>query len=115
MNRFIGFIHQSLLSILFAAALNLSFHVSMPDQYIAFMSTGTEIQEQSYSFVPFGERESSSPIQPVCKLPTFTHSTYTEQWTPLQPGKITLELFYRQNFTVFKEYPFVVQVRKLRI
>jgi len=115
MFRFIHLIHKSLLAILFAAALNLSFHVSLPEPYIGTLRSGTEIQEQSYFFIPFGEKEASQPTQPICKVQTLSFTSFTTQWTPLQKSRVTLELFYRLGLNVFKEYPFIVLVRTLRI
>lgn len=115
MFRLINFFHKSLLTVLFAAALNLSFHINMPEPFIGAHKSRTEIQEQSFSLIPFREKETSQPSQPVCKVQTLPFSSITSQWTPLQKSRVTLELFYRHGMNIFKEYPFIVLVQTLRI
>jgi hypothetical protein len=107
-------LQKLLLIVLFAAALNLSCHVAMPQQFVESDQSGSIIDEQSYQLLPFGEKEANQTSHTVVSVQTLPFS-FNSQWSPLQIQKATLELFSYRNTQVFKEYPFVVLVRNLRI
>jgi len=102
------------LVVLFAAALNLSFHVSMPEDYEHSYDTGSVLSEQVFLIIPFSEKENNQALQQVFSLSSPLFS-FNSQWTSLQKTKLTLELLFRQGRQLYREYPFVVSVRNLRI
>lgn len=107
-------IQKLMLMALFAAALNLSLQVTFPDQDSDYISSGSYIDEKAMIVLPFGEREVNQTAQILISLQSLPFSFITK-WAPLKLNKITLELFYRSGNPSFKEYPFNVLVRNLRI
>lgn len=107
-------LQKLVLLVLFAAALNLSCHVAMPQQFQGTDHSGSILDEQSIQLLPFGEKEANQTSHTVVSVQTLPFS-FVSQWSPLHLQKITLELFNRRGIQVFKEYPFIVLVKNLRI
>ena len=108
-------IQRIILLTLFAAALNLSFHANVPTKIQEILSSHAYIDEQEFIFIPFGEKETTNTSQPVSLIQTLSFPSFNNHLNLLQKSKFTMELFYRLNLNAFKEYPFIVFVRKLRI
>lgn len=102
---------------LLTAAFNLSFHVSENKPLDKLGNSSAYIDEQEFTFLPFRQQEATAPnIQIVTtgfiSLPEWQ---VVDHWISVDKPFERLELFYRQNANSFKEYPFIVLVRKLRI
>lgn len=102
------------LIVLFAAALNLSFHVAMPQNFEEIHESDSFLNAQIFQFLPFGEKETNQTSQNVISVQSLPFS-FSNQWSPLQLQKYTIELFNRKGVQVFKEYPFIVLMKNLRI
>lgn len=109
--------NKALLVILLVSAFNLSFHVSEPKLLEKYCSSTSFIDEQEFTLLPFKQQETTaSSLQVVSTgflyLPEWQ---VIDKWVPLVKTVARHELFYKLNLNGFKEYPFIVLVRKLRI
>lgn len=100
---------------LLAAALNLTFHSgsSTTENYI--LDSSSYLTEQNIVFFPFNEKTTSSVSWKVCAFQLISFPEFKKQCLTLAGNTLVIELFQRQGFHFFKEYPFIVFVRKLRI
>ncbi|MGE5382349.1 MAG: hypothetical protein ACM3PX_02845 [Omnitrophica WOR_2 bacterium] len=117
MQKLFKILQSAILTVLLVAALNLSFNSVMPDIKAKYSVTkGSFLDERNFYLLPFGEKEVTSPYQqPVFNIQTLTCGTYCSIWLPLLKNKVSTELFSFNGLKVFKEHPFFVLVRKLRI
>lgn len=107
-------LQKVLLTVLFTSALNLSLQLVTPVRYDYITQSGSTLNEQTFLLVPFREKETTQNLEVLTSLQSLPF-TFISQWSPLYKNKITLELFYKAGFCHFKEYPFIVLVRNLRI
>lgn len=114
-STYIKMLQKSLLILLFAATLNLSLQINLPDHAYTQSSTESVFDQQEIFFLPFREKESAPTAQPICNLQTIVFTALINPWLPLTKPLIRQELFFKQNIHSFKEFPFIVLVHKLRI
>lgn len=103
--------------ILLTAAFNLSFHVTEHKPLDKLGNSSAYIDEQEFTFLPFRQQEATAPSMQIVTTGFISLPEWqvVDHWAPVIKSFERLELFYRQNVHCFKEYPFIVLVRKLRI
>lgn len=109
------FMKSLILLVLFTASLNLSVQAAMPDIKQGVLESQSSLSELDFFLLPFGERESSHSIQPSVNIQTFQFSSALNTIALLNQCQTEIELFYRQNSTTYRDHPFILVVRKLRI
>lgn len=115
MFQIVRFLKSVLLLILFGASLNLSVHAAMPDLDKGILDKQTSLSELDFFLLPFREGESNQTLQPtiIDKSP-LSYSIFTVNKL-YNLSKTETELQFRLNSVIFREYPFIVVVRNLRI
>ncbi len=115
MNQLKELLFKATVIALLAAALNLAFQSGTPTKEDYNLDSSSYLTEQNIVFFPFNEKTTSSVSWKVCALQLFSFPEFKKQSSTLTGNTLVIELFQRQGFHFFKEYPFIVFVRKLRI
>ncbi|HLN53273.1 MAG TPA: hypothetical protein VK212_06150 [Lentimicrobium sp.] len=115
MFKIVRFLKSAILLILFTASLNLSVQAAMPDIKTGIADNQSTLNELDFFLLPFKENESSQSFQPSVNLQVIQFSSAPNSIVLMNHYKIEMELFYRQFSSIFKEHPFIIIVRKLRI
>ncbi len=98
---------------LFAAALNLSFHASLPDKLEEITISDYSFNEHTFVFLPFRQNDASQIVQGSFTAQTLPYINLNESWESLTAVRSLPEFSpYRQGF---KEHPFIIVFRNLRI
>ncbi len=100
---------------LLVAALNLTFHTGTPASETYILESSSYLTEQNIVFFPFNEKTTSSASWQLYAYQALSFAVFKKQCFALTGNTIVIELFQRQGLHFFKEYPFIVFVRKLRI
>jgi hypothetical protein len=100
---------------LLAAALNLTFHTAAPELTNDIIDSSSYLTEQNVVFFPFTEKSTSSVAFKTLSFQVFSFTVFRKQSLSVPGSKMATELLQHHGFHFFKEYPFIVFVRKLRI
>jgi hypothetical protein len=105
--------NKIILVIVFAAALNLSFHASLPDKQEENFTSEYAFNEHSFVFLPFRQSEFSQTVQGSFTVQTLPYIAFNDSWKSLSHERVLPDFSpYRQGY---KEHPFIIVVRNLRI
>ncbi len=109
------FLKRIILLIIIASSLNLSVQATRPDIKQESKHSQSSFSEPDFFLLPFGERESNHNIQPPVSGAALQFSSVLNSVALLNQCQTGMELYHRQYSKTFRDYPFIVIVRKLRI
>lgn len=101
------------LIILLAATFNLSLHTNYNDTELD--EIGVYFDQPNLSLLPFTNHENSKPVTFSDNVHLITFSKITDSWSTISNALIHLKIFIKHNSHQFKEYPFIILIRVLRI